>query len=401
MTPPVDGAGASEALLNGLAIYIHWPFCRSKCPYCDFNSIAAEAVDQQRWRRALLADLASYGEETRERTVVSVFFGGGTPSLMDPQTVAGLVAAVHRHWRVAEDLEVTLEANPGSMEAGRFGALRDAGVNRMSIGVQSFDDRALRFLGRAHDAGEARRAVEMAERVVPRVSLDLIYAWPGQTLGHWRSELEAALSMACEHVSAYELTIEPGTPFHRQGVAAADEDSAADLYDLTDAVLSAAGLDAYEISNHARPGAACRHNVFVWRGGDYIGVGPGAHGRLRRDGRTCATRQHRRADRWLSAVETVGRGGAAREALSAGARIEELLLLGLRLTAGIDRGDFRAVTGRNIEAVVEPAALQRLLDDGLIALDAAGLRVTPDGRLLLDAISGALLAGVDAPNGSA
>lgn len=400
--PRNDGEGQAlahkrqaEDLCNGLAIYIHWPFCRSKCPYCDFNSTAAETVDQQRWRRALLAGLASYAIETADRTVASVFVGGGTPSLMDPQTVADLIAAVHRHWRVTDELEVTLEANPTSVEAGRFGALRDAGVNRMSIGVQSFDDRTLTFLGRTHDADEARRAVETAQRVVPRVSLDLIYAWPGQSIPHWRGELEAALAIAGEHLSAYQLTVEPGTPFHRQGVTGADENTAADLFELTGEVLSAAGLEAYEISNHARHGAACRHNVFVWRGGDYIGVGPGAHGRLRRDGRTFATRQHRRSDRWLSAVETVGHGGAVHEALSSCARVEELLLLGLRLTEGIDRREFRALTGREVEEVVEPMALHRLVGDGLLALDATGLRVTPDGRLLLDAISGALLAGAD------
>ncbi|MBK8908359.1 MAG: coproporphyrinogen III oxidase [Rhodospirillales bacterium] len=393
MTPAVDGREASDALLNRIAIYVHWPFCRSKCPYCDFNSTAADVVDQHRWRRALLAELACWAEETRDRTAVSVFFGGGTPSLMDPQTVADVVAAVHRHWRVTDDLEVTLEANPNSVERDRFGALRDAGVNRMSIGVQSFDNRILAFLGRSHDADEARRAVETAQRSVPRVSLDLIYAWPGQSLAHWRRELEAALAVAGEHVSPYQLTIEPGTPFHRQGVRGADEDPAADLYDLTDEVLSAAGLDAYEISNHARSGAACRHNVFVWRGGDYIGVGPGAHGRLRRQGRTFATRQHRRADRWLAAVETAGHGGTRRAPLSADARVEELLLLGLRLTSGIDRRDFRALTGREIEEAVEPVALRRLKSAGLVALDDVGLRVTRGGRLLLDTISGALLAG--------
>ncbi|MCW5699631.1 MAG: coproporphyrinogen III oxidase [Rhodospirillales bacterium] len=374
-----------------LAIYIHWPFCRSKCPYCDFNSTAAEDIDQARWREALVRDLTAFAEETKDRAIVSVFFGGGTPSLMDPITVSVLLAAVREQWRVSDDLEVTLEANPTSVEAGRFAELRAAGVNRISIGVQSFDDKVLAFLGRVHDADEAGRAVATAAKCFPRLSFDLIYAWPGQSATHWRRELRMALDMAGEHLSAYQLTIERGTAFHRKGVVAAEDDVAADLFEITQDVLAGASFGAYEVSNHARPGAACRHNLFIWRGGDYVGIGPGAHGRLTLAGRTLALQRHRQSERWLNAVEAQGHGSAIRDALTHDERIEEILLLGLRLADGVRRDTLRRLTGREIEDVINREQMRDLIEAGFAELDDIGLRVTDSGRLRLDAITNALL----------
>ena len=289
-----------------LAIYIHWPFCLSKCPYCDFNSHVIEGVDHRRWSAALLRELQYFAAQTQERAVGSVFFGGGTPSLMDPDTVHALIAAIRRHWPSGPDLEITLEANPTSSEATRFAAFREAGVNRLSVGVQSLDDAALAFLGRTHSAAEARSTVTQARACFERYSFDLIYGLPGQTREHWRRQLREAVTMAGDHLSVYQLTIEPGTAFHRHGVAAIDEEGGADLYEMTRDVLNAANLPAYEISNHAAPDGECRHNLTVWRGGDYVGIGPGAHGRISRNGQTEAVRQLGAPGKWLAAVEARG-----------------------------------------------------------------------------------------------
>ena len=376
----------------GFGIYVHWPFCTSKCPYCDFNSHVAEAVDDRRWRAALLGELGHFASETQGRQVSSVFFGGGTPSLMDPATVAALIQAVDDHWPVAGDVEITLEANPSTAEAGRFRAFRDAGVNRLSLGVQSLDDQALAFLGRTHGAREAMRALAMAADTFRRISFDLIYARPGQTVAAWRAELERAVELAGGHISVYQLTIEAGTAFHKSRIEEASEGTAAALFEATEERLGKAGLAAYEVSNHARPGEACRHNLNCWRGGDYLGVGPGAHGRLSANGRTDAIRQIPRPDRWLSAVETRGHGTANRTALEVHERREELLMTGLRLTEGVRRDTFRRLAGANLDDVLDGARTASLVEGGFLVADQAGLRTTAAGRLRLNAVIAALLA---------
>ena len=370
----------------GFAVYVHWPFCRSKCPYCDFNSFATGTIDQARWRTALVRELDYFAGQTRGRTVTSVFFGGGTPSLMDPATVDALVLAVHARWAVAADLEVTLEANPTTAEAGRFAGFARAGVNRLSLGVQSFDDAELAFLGRTHDRAEARAALALAERLFPRHSFDLIYGLPGQTAAAWGQGLKQAAGAAGEHLSLYQLSVEPGTPFHHAGVEEADEDTAAALFAITHEVLDGAGLAAYEISNHARGGGECRHNLTYWRGGDYVGIGPGAHGRLTAFGGTEAIRQIADPGAWLDAVETGGHGTAERQRLDPGQRRDELLMMGLRLTEGVNRDRFR-----ELEEAVDSSALSRLIDGGFLVFDADGLRATRSGRACLNAVLAALL----------
>ncbi len=375
-----------------LAIYIHWPFCRSKCPYCDFNSHVADEVDHRRWATALERELGHFAAETPDRTVGSVFFGGGTPSLMDPATVRGLIAAVRRHWPVTNDLEITLEANPTSSEAARFAAFRDAGVNRLSVGVQSLDDAALTFLGRTHSAAAARNTVSRARACFERFSFDLIYGLPGQTGDHWRRQLREAVSMAGDHLSVYQLTIEPGTAFYRQGVAAIDAERGADLYEITRDVLETANLPAYEISNHAAPGGECRHNLNIWRGGDYAGIGPGAHGRLTRDGRSEATRQLNAPEKWLRAVERRGHATAGRTPIAARERSEELLLVGMRLKEGIDVSRFAELTGVALTDVIDPRGLEHLVDGGFVTMDDERLRGTAAGLQRLNALLERLLA---------
>jgi putative oxygen-independent coproporphyrinogen III oxidase len=371
-----------------VALYVHWPFCVSKCPYCDFNSHVAERIDQDRWRRALLTELDHYAAETGGRKLVSIFFGGGTPSLMAPETTAAVIEAARRHWSPADDIEITLEANPSSVEASRFAAYRDAGVNRLSLGVQSFDDKALKFLGRAHDSGAARRAIETAASTFRRFSFDLIYALPDQDETAWRAQLAEALRYARDHLSVYQLTIEPGTPFDRDQVPAAPEVLGEGLYNITQEVLGSAGLDAYEISNHARPGEESLHNLVYWQGGDYVGVGPGAHGRLGLD----AIRQTPAPEHWLKLVESQGHGTAHRETLSAEERREEIVMMGLRLKEGLDRARFRERAGIALEDAFDAKRLQRLIDGGFLTLDERGLRTTAEGRLRLNAVIGALLA---------
>lgn len=379
-------------MADDIALYIHWPFCVAKCPYCDFNSHVRERVDQERWRGALLAELGHFAAEAPDRRLTSIFFGGGTPSLMAPETAAALIERAIAHWPPADDLEITLEANPSSVEAGRFAAYRAAGVNRLSLGVQSFDDAALRFLGRAHDSTAARRALDLAARTFSRFSFDLIYARPGQTEAAWRDELAEGLAYAGSHLSLYQLTIEPGTQFGKDKVKAAPEPIGSALYDVTSEVLGAAGLAAYEISNHARPGEECRHNLTYWRGGDYVGVGPGAHGRISAVGTTDAIRQIAPPERWLGSVEAKGHGTAHRESLSAAARRDELVMMGLRLSEGLERSRFQAQTGGPLEQAFGEGRLRRLIDGGFLDLDGRGLRTTAAGRLRLNAVIGALLA---------
>ena len=369
---------------NPLALYIHWPFCVSKCPYCDFNSHVRAAVDQAAWRDALLADLSHEAAMLPGRRLGSIFFGGGTPSLMPPQTVAALLAAAERHWGFAPDIEITLEANPSSVEAARFADLAVAGVNRVSLGLQALDDAALGFLGRAHGVAEGVAALEIAQSVFPRVSFDLIYARPGQSLSSWKAELYRALGFGTEHLSLYQLTIEPGTRFATEAAAGRltipDGDAAADLFETTRAITAAAGLPAYEISNHARPGAESRHNLTYWRYRDYAGIGPGAHGR--RDG--LATVRRRKPENWLSAIARNGHGLESEDPLAPAARASEALVMGLRLREGVDLARVADLAGRPIEAVVDQRAIARLPD--LIRREGDRLRVTDQGMLLLDAI---------------
>ena len=378
-----------------LAVYIHWPFCRSKCPYCDFNSHVRDSVDAASWTRALMRDLEHQAELTVGRAVGSVFFGGGTPSLMPPETVAALLDRVRSHWAVLPDLEITLEANPNSAEAGRFRAIAAAGVNRLSLGVQALDPAALRFLGRAHDREEAIAAIEHAREIFPRFSFDLIYARPGQSVAGWRRELEEALTLAGEHLSLYQLTIESGTAFAtlagRGELALPDEESTAALFEMTQERLAAGGLPAYEISNHARPGSECRHNLAYWRYEDYVGIGPGAHGRLSRAGAKFATRQYRLPEKWLATVETEGTGLEETAAIDRETATEEMLMMGLRLVEGISRERLEQVSGRDAETVLG-RNLTPLIEGGFLTLDAERLAATPAGRQRLNAVLGSLLS---------
>ncbi len=367
-----------------LALYVHWPFCVSKCPYCDFNSHVRESVDQQAWRDALLADLAHEAAALPGRTLGSIFFGGGTPSLMPPSTVAAILDAAQTHWTPTPDIEITLEANPSSVEAARFADLAAAGINRVSLGLQSLDDSALAFLGRAHSVAESLRALDTARAHFARVSVDLIYALPDQSLVAWERELTRALGFGTEHLSLYQLTIEPGTRFATEAaqgrLTIPDGDSAADLFEMTRAMTAAAGLPAYETSNHARLGAESRHNLTYWRYGDYAGVGPGAHGR--RDG--LATQRRRKPENWLSAVARNGHGLEVEEPLAPHDRASEALVMGLRLREGVDLDYVAALAGGT--APIDWPAVERLSRQGMIAHEGHRLRVTEAGALLLDSI---------------
>jgi oxygen-independent coproporphyrinogen-3 oxidase len=372
-----------------LAVYIHWPFCRSKCPYCDFNSHVRAAVDEQAWTAALIADLDRQAALAPKHEVVSIFFGGGTPSLMPPDTAAALIERVKRHWQTAPDLEITLEANPNSAEAKRFAGFAQAGVNRLSLGVQALDPAALRFLGRGHDRAEAIAAIELSRKLFARTSFDLIYARPGQSLAAWRRELDKALSLAGEHLSLYQLTIEPGTAFHTRAAKGEldmpDDETAAALFEMTQERLAARGMPAYEISNHARPGAESRHNLAYWRYEDYLGIGPGAHGRITRDGVKYATRQRRLPEAWLKQPEFEETVAIPRKTA-----IEEMAMMGLRITQGVSRAKLEALAGRPVEALFG-GALTRLIDGGFVVLDDERLAATAAGRQRLNAVLGALL----------
>jgi oxygen-independent coproporphyrinogen-3 oxidase len=369
---------------DDLALYVHWPFCVSKCPYCDFNSHVRAAVDETAWRDALIADLRHEAALLPGRRIGSVFFGGGTPSLMPPATVAAILDAASVAWGFAPGVEITLEANPSSVEAARFADLAAAGVNRASLGLQSLDDRALHFLGRAHDVAEGVAALRIAQSVFARVSIDLIYARPDQPLAAWQDELARALAFGTEHISLYQLTIEPGTRFATEALAGRlvlpDQDAAADIFETTRAMTAAAGLPAYETSNHARPGAESRHNLTYWRYRDYAGIGPGAHGR--RGG--MATVRHRKPENWLAAVARNGHGLQSEDPLAPHDRATEALLMGLRLTEGVDLARIAALAGG--VAPIDARAVARLSALGLMDRDGDCLRVTEAGALLLDAI---------------
>jgi len=381
---------ADAAAPAGFGLYVHWPFCQSKCPYCDFNSHVRESVDHDRWRRALVREIEAFAAIAPARPLDSIFFGGGTPSLMAPETVAAVIDAARQAWRFANAIEITLEANPGSVEAERFRAYADAGVNRVSLGVQALDDDALAFLGRRHSVAEAMTALEIAAETFARRSFDLIYARPGQTVAAWRSELGRALEFAADHLSVYQLTIEPGTAFHgavaRGAFEPADEDSASDLFEATQAQLADAGLPAYEISNHARPGDESRHNLIYWRSGDWAGVGPGAHGRLNTAEGRAAFRQARAPEAWLKRVETEGEGTVERRALDRNEIAVERLMMGLRLREGVDRAAFKAAVGQDLADFVDEAGLARLIEAGFLRLDADRMAATDAGRQRLNGV---------------
>ena len=370
-------------MTSDLALYIHWPFCVSKCPYCDFNSHVRDTVDQATWRDALLTDLAYEAALLPDRRLTSIFFGGGTPSLMPPSTVEALIAAARTHWPTSDDLEITLEANPNSAEAANFADLASAGVNRISLGLQSFDDASLAFLGRAHSADEGQRALAAAQSAVNRVSFDLIYALPGDDEWRWASQLERAIGLGTEHLSLYQLTIEPGTRFAsmvaRKEFTPLDPEMSASLFEFTQERTAAAGIPAYEISNHARTGAQSRHNLTYWRYGDYAGVGPGAHGR-RLGQRTV---RHKKPENFLAAVAHNGHGLVEEEMLTPHESTSEALVMGLRLAEGIELATLEARFGRPI---VDQSAVERLVALDLLIRDETRLATTEAGRLLLDSI---------------
>lgn len=385
-------AGTPEV---GFGVYVHWPFCKAKCPYCDFNShVRHGGVDQQDFAQALAADIAAMAARTPGRRVTSIFFGGGTPSLMAPQTVDTVLSSIAGGWHVASDVEVTLEANPTSVEAENFAAYRSAGVNRVSVGVQSLDDRALKFLGRQHTAAEALEAVAAARDTFERVSFDLIYARPGQTLEDWHDELARALALGPDHISAYQLTIEPETAFfdlqERGALKVPDDDAAADLYGLTQELCAAAGLAAYEVSNYARSGAQSRHNLLYWRYGEYAGIGPGAHSRLVEDGVRRAIDAIRSPEEWRTSI-TAGHGGHASErALTPDECADEMLLMGLRLSEGVSLDRLAQIGGQ----LPSPDAIVALVNLGMLRHDEANARIstTAEGRLVLNSVIAALCA---------
>lgn len=387
-----------------LGLYIHWPFCVSKCPYCDFNSHVRQGIDepayQRRWRAAYLREMAFEAERTqpngKARPLTSIFFGGGTPSLMAPDTIAALIERARQLWGLTPDCEITLEANPSSVEAARFAGFRDAGVNRVSLGIQALHDETLKFLGRAHDRAQALAALATAQQTFERVSCDLIYARPDQSVAAWREELDTAIAFGTSHLSVYQLTIEKGTPFyaaHQRGeFTPPDDQTAAELFEETQERLAHAGLNAYEISNHARPGMASRHNLIYWRAEDYVGVGPGAHGRITIAGETLATMRKHKPEDWLSAVEAKDYGSQDETVVERDERITEMLMMGLRLVEPIPRERFRRIAGAEPEAVLDPARLERLVNGGFVTLDDAGLRATAAGRQRLNSVLAALLA---------
>ncbi len=378
----------------GFGIYLHWPFCSAKCPYCDFNShVRHDPTDQSRFAAAFEREIQHMAAIQPGRQVTSIFFGGGTPSLMEPQTVDRILNAVAKAWSVEDGIEITLEANPTSVEANRFKGYRAAGVNRVSLGVQSLDDEQLKFLGRLHTAGEARSAIALAREIFPRLSFDLIYARPDQTLQDWQHELEQAIALSADHLSLYQLTIEQGTPFfdlHRRGkLVVPDVEKAAQLYELTQTITRASGLPAYEISNHAKPGAESRHNLTYWRLGSWAGIGPGAHGRLAMNDGRHAISTERHPERWLAMVEEQGHGIVDDESLTSEDAADEMLLMGLRLREGLNIRRAEAETGVSLD----PARIEDLVGYGLIErMGSDRLRATAEGWLVLDAVIADLAA---------
>ena len=376
---------------GGFGLYIHWPFCEAKCPYCDFNSHVSREIDQSAWRDAYLAELQRAADETPGRILNAVFFGGGTPSLMDPDVVADIIAAIRRHWPTANDLEITLEANPGSVEAGRFAAYRQAGVSRVSMGIQALNDADLKRLGRLHSANEAMTAFDIARNTFERVSFDLIYGRQDQTAAQWKAELKQALSLAIDHISLYQLTIEQGTAFgdrYARGKLRGlpDEDLGADMFTMTQDICDEMGMPAYEVSNHARDGAQSRHNLIYWRYGDYIGIGPGAHGRLTLNGQKLATVAYSNPQRWLDGVAK-NEAEKPRVAISRGEQATEFLLMGLRLKEGVDLARYAAISGH----AIDKNAVAHLQDIGMAERHGDRLIVSDQGVIVLNAVIETLL----------
>lgn len=372
---------------GGFGLYLHWPFCQSKCPYCDFNSHVAAKIDQQRWKRAYLAEIDRAAAETQGRVLQSVFFGGGTPSLMEPDLVAAILDRIRAAWPQTNDWEVTLEANPGSVEAGRFKGYAGAGVTRISMGIQALNDTDLRKLGRLHSVAEARAAFDVARKAFDRVSFDLIYARQDQSLASWRAELRDAIAMAADHLSLYQLTIEDGTAFGARFAMGGlkglpDEDLSAEMYHLTQEICNEAGLPAYEVSNHAAPGKESRHNLIYWRGGDYVGIGPGAHGRLTLNGARWATEAPRAPGEWLKRVEAGAPGELPRDFVPAAERALEYLMMGLRLTEGIDLTRYRTLANSSLNI----NKINGLVDIGMLSITPQGIAPTANGRMVLNAI---------------
>jgi oxygen-independent coproporphyrinogen-3 oxidase len=385
---------------EGFGLYVHWPFCVSKCPYCDFNSHVVDRIDQAAWHDAYVRELAHFAALTPNRKLTSIFFGGGTPSLMDPATTEAVIAAARTHWTSDADLEITLEANPGTVDAARFQAFKEAGVNRLSMGVQSLKESDLRFLGRKHSVDEARRAWATASKIFPRVSFDLIYARAGQTVEAWRDELTEALREVRDHnishLSLYQLTMEDGTAmaadYALKKFTLPDEDAASDMFELTNEMCAVAGFQAYEVSNYAMPHQECRHNMIYWRGGDYVGVGPGAHGRLTLNDGARATRQVKAPALWLKRVGADGHGTQETEALDQRARAEEMVMMGLRLSEGIHADRFERQTGLPLRSLLNAAKLAQLDAQGFITFAQNRLRATAAGRLALNEVLRQLLA---------
>lgn len=379
---------------SGFGVYVHWPFCMAKCPYCDFNShVRHQAVDQPRFAAAFAREMATMRTRTGQRTVSSIFLGGGTPSLMQPETVASVLNEISRNWHVPDDTEITLEANPTSVEADRFRGYRAAGVNRVSLGVQALNDPDLRRLGRMHNVDEALAAIKLAREIFPRLSFDLIYARPDQTIAAWRDELAKAVSYAADHLSLYQLTIEEGTPFYNLWKAGKlvtpDGDHAATLYQETQEVTARYGLPAYEISNHAAPGAESQHNLVYWRYGEYVGIGPGAHGRFIENGTRAVTITERHPETWMQKVETTGHGVVEEEFLTHEQEGDEFLLMGLRLVEGIDLSRYERLTGHS----VKESRVISLAEQGLIEyIGNSRIRTTPEGAIVLNAVIADLAA---------
>ncbi|MGR3572354.1 radical SAM family heme chaperone HemW [Brevirhabdus sp.] len=375
----------------GFGLYIHWPFCQAKCPYCDFNSHVSATIDQARWLNAFCSEIRRLAETTSDRVLDTVFFGGGTPSMMEPALVQGLMDSIRESWRTSNSFEVTLEANPTSVEAARFAGYRDAGVNRVSMGIQALNDADLKALGRLHTVAEARAAFDIARATFDRVSFDLICARQRQTLAEWKEELNRALDMAADHVSLYQLTIEHGTAFGARHAAGGlkdlpTEDLAADMYELTQELCEKAGLPAYEVSNHARPGAESRHNLIYWNSGDYLGIGPGAHGRFTANGVRIATDTPSQPMHWLNAVEQTGTGERTRETIAASDAAEEIVMMGLRLSQGIEKERLNSLVGPKFNE-----AAGTLIESGFLQDNGRSLRTTPRGRLMLNAVLRELL----------
>ncbi len=386
----------SQNAASKQGVYVHWPFCLSKCPYCDFNSHVRDGIDQTRWAKALCAEIAHFAAQTGPRSVDSVFFGGGTPSLMDGATVAAVLGAIDEAWGLRDETEITLEANPTSVEAARFADYAAAGINRFSLGIQALNDADLKALGRHHSVEEALAALAVAKRHADRVSFDLIYGRGGQTVDAWRRELGEALALAAGHLSLYQLTIEPDTTFHGMWQAGRivlpDEDTAVGLYDATQDLCAAAGLPAYEVSNHAAPGQECRHNLIYWQSQGYVGIGPGAHGRLVHGDGVAATQQWRKPEQWLAAVEADGHGTERSEPVPVADRAAEIMMMGLRLTAGIDLMDLERLTGLPAEDVIDQDQSRRFRDMGLLEIEGTMMRLTPAGRRVMDGVLAGLLA---------